>query len=205
RSAPAPAVPRAPAVPSEPAVQAGPGTPPVPAAPSAPVTPSPLAPSGTPPSGTQQVLLSGRLCGAGHANPPELMGCRVCGRTLVGPSRTVPRPLLGRVELSTGESFPLDRSAIIGRRPRASRFSGHEVPQLITVPSPQQDISRSHVELRLEGWHVIAVDLGTTNGTALLREGMDPRRLAPQQGTVLRDLDILDLGDGIRLRLREGA
>src|SRR5690606_25914543 len=168
--------------------------------------PRPLAaPSGQPATASSTpVLLPGLLCPAGHANPPELSRCRTCGQLLAGPVRAVPRPPLGLVEISTGDSFRLDRAAIIGRRPRASRVSGREVPQLITVPSPQQDISRSHLELRPEGWHVVALDLGTTNGTTLLREGTVPRRLSPHHGVMLQDLDVLDLGDGIRLRLREG-
>ena len=97
----------------------------------------------------------------------------------------------------------LDRGTIVGRRPRASRVSGADVPQLITVPSPQQDISRSHLELRLEGWHVVALDLGTTNGTTLHRTGHEPLRLRPREGTLLHDGDLLDLGDGVHLTYRE--
>lgn len=112
------------------------------------------------------------------------------------------RPPLGYVDISTGTRFVLDRSAVIGRRPRASRVSADDVPQLITVPSPQQDISRSHLELRLEGWHVVATDLGTTNGTTLMRPGMEPVRLRSGEGVVLGEGDQLDLGDGIRLMMR---
>lgn len=115
------------------------------------------------------------------------------------------RPLLGDVDISTGGSFSLDRGAIIGRRPRVSRVSGTDVPQLITVPSPQQDISRSHVELLLEGWHVVALDLGTTNGTWLVRAGEEPLRLPPREGALLHDGDVLDLGDGVQLRLRSAV
>lgn len=91
---------------------------------------------------------------------------------------------------------------MIGRRPRASRVSADDVPQLVTVPSPQQDISRSHVELRLEGWHVVATDLGTTNGTTLIRPGTEPVRLRAGEGVVLGEGDQLDLGDGVRLMMR---
>src|SRR5699024_4479669 len=85
------------------------------------------------------------------------------------------------------------------------RVSGHDVPQLITVPSPQQDISRSHLELRLEGWHVVALDMGTTNGTTLLRPGMEPVRLRTREGVVLTVGDQIDLGDGIQLLLKEAV
>ncbi|GAA1490012.1 FHA domain-containing protein [Brachybacterium sacelli] len=175
-----------------------------PATSASPATSAPSASSTGQPTGGA-VTLSGLVCPNGHANSPERSACRACGAPLQGTPRTVARPPLGAIELSTGERVVLDRSAIIGRRPRASRVSVNDVPQLITVPSPQQDISRSHLELRLEGWHVVALDLGTTNGTTLYREGADPLRLRSREGVVLHDGDLLDLGDDVRLRMRERA
>lgn len=149
------------------------------------------------------VALPGLLCAHGHANSPERSACRTCGAPLQGSPRTVARPPLGVVLISGGDRFVLDRTAIIGRRPRASRVSANDVPQLVTVPSPQQDISRSHLELRLEGWHVVALDLGATNGTTLYRVGFEPVRLRPREGVVLHDGDHLDLGDDVHLKFGE--
>lgn len=101
--------------------------------------------------------------------------------------------------VSTGERFGLGRGAVIGRRPRLVRVQGGSVPQLVTVPSPNQDISRSHLELRVEGTHLLAVDLDTTNGTKLLRIGMDPVRLQPGEPAMLVSGDRIDIGDGIEL------
>ncbi|UQN29989.1 FHA domain-containing protein [Brachybacterium kimchii] len=163
---------------------------------------APAQPTGQAPTApAQAVALPGAVCENRHANPPEATVCRWCGARIRGGVRTVARPPLGMIEISTGGRFLLDRSAIIGRRPRASRVSGDDVPQLITVPSPQQDISRSHVALRLEGWHVVAEDLRTTNGTTLLRSGEAPQRLRSGQSPVLSDGDRLDLGDGVVLTL----
>lgn len=158
-------------------------------------------PSSSRPDGVaHEVTLPGLVCAHGHANAPERAVCAVCRLPLQGPVRPVARPALGKVMISTGGGFVLDRSAIIGRRPRASRVSVADMPQLITVPSPQQDVSRSHLELRLEGWHVLATDLGTTNGTTLHRPGADPVRLRPREGVGLGHEDVLDLGDGVLLR-----
>jgi hypothetical protein len=100
--------------------------------------------------------------------------------------------------VSTGDRVTLDRSAVVGRRPRAVRATG-AVPHLVTVPSVEREISSNHVELRVEGSDVIAVDLDTMNGTRLLRVGAEPVRLHPGEPTLLVTGDRLDLGDGIVL------
>ncbi len=100
--------------------------------------------------------------------------------------------------ISTGHRLLLDRSAVVGRRPRAVRATG-VVPHLVTVPSSDRSISSNHVELRVEGADVIAVDLDTMNGTRLLRLGAEPVRLHPGEPTLLVAGDRLDLGDGIVL------
>ncbi len=107
------------------------------------------------------------------------------------------RPASGRVRLSTGQVVELERPVIIGRRPRSPRASGAELPTLIAVDSPQGDISRSHVEIRAEGEHVLVTDLATTNGTVLRRGGQEPVRLHPNEPTMVVTGDTIDLGDGV--------
>lgn len=117
----------------------------------------------------------------------------------------IPAPRYGRLFVTGGAEILLDRGAVIGRKPSAARFTADRMPHLVTVPSPQQDISRSHVEVRCEGENVLAVDLGTTNGTRLLRPGAEPVRLHPQEPTMLVSGDVLDLGDAITVTYREPA
>ncbi|WP_169583055.1 MULTISPECIES: FHA domain-containing protein [Microbacterium] len=112
-------------------------------------------------------------------------------------------PAPGRIRVSTGQVLTLDRTVVIGRRPRSTRVSGTDLPHLVAVDSPQQDISRSHVELRVEGDSIVATDLHTTNGTTLLRTGVDPMRLHPGEGTVVVPGDVIDLGDGITVAIEE--
>ncbi len=112
---------------------------------------------------------------------------------LAGPRSPAP----GRIRLSTGQTLLLDRTVVIGRRPRATRVTGTDLPHLVAVDSPQQDISRSHIELRVEGDSIVATDLRTTNGTTLVRQGGDPVRLHPGEPTVVVPGDVIDLGDGV--------
>ena len=91
------------------------------------------------------------------------------------------------------------------RRPNKLVEALKEDAHLVAVDSPQQDISRSHVELRVEGDSVVATDLNTTNGTTLLRPGVDPMRLHPGEATVVVPGDVIDLGDGITVAIEDIA
>lgn len=113
------------------------------------------------------------------------------------------RPARGRIVLSTGRVIELERPVVIGRRPKSTRTSGADLPTLVAVDSPDQDISRSHVEIRAEGEHVLATDLDTTNGTLLLRGGQDPVRLHPSEPTMVVTGDVLDLGDGVTVTFED--
>jgi hypothetical protein len=120
----------------------------------------------------------GVRCPSGHPNPPAATMCRICGIGLGDADPvSMPRPLLGRLLFSNGTEVQLDRPAIVGRLPKAERVSARELPQLVTVPSPDKDISRNHLEVRIDGWHVLVVDLGSTNGTVVTMPGQPPERL----------------------------
>lgn len=108
-----------------------------------------------------------------------------------------------RLVLSTGQIVTLDRPAVIGRRPRSPRATGATLPHLIAVESPQHDISRSHLEVRPEPDAVVVVDLHATNGSTLLRPGVEPVRLHPGEPTVVVSGDVIDLGDGVTVRFED--
>ena len=153
-------------------------------------------------AGTGPKVLA-RVCPQNHANPPTHSECSTCHQPLPDDAVQVPRPALGRMRVSTGELIDLDQSMIVGRQPSVSRVQGGVMPRLVQVASPSGDISRSHVEVRLEGWHVMLCDLKATNGTVLVREGQSPRRLAQGEMAILLDGDIAELGDDISLRFEE--
>ncbi len=101
------------------------------------------------------------------------------------------------LSVSTGAEVPLDRPVLIGRAPESSRFSAGVQPRLVTVPSPQQDISRTHVEVRAEGGSAVVTDLNSTNGTVLVQPGTPPRRLHAGEGASVPAGTLIDLGDGV--------
>ncbi len=123
------------------------------------------------------------------------------GETVPPPLAPPRPPAPGRVRLSTGEVVALDRTVVVGRRPRSTRVTGTDLPRLVAVDSPQHDISRSHLELRVEGGAIVATDLQTTNGTMLHRAGAAPTRLHPGEPTVVVPDDLLDLGDGVTVTI----
>ena len=108
-----------------------------------------------------------------------------------------------RIILSTGERVAIDRTIVIGRSPRAARVSLDDAPRLVTVSSPQLDISRSHLEVRREPGAVTAVDLRTTNGTMLRRADADPVKLRAGEPTVVVTGDVLDIGDDVTITFED--
>ncbi len=141
-------------------------------------------------------LVLSTLCPSGHVNAPGTTRCGTCGAPIDESSAAQRRrPEIAVAVLTSGERIPLGRGVVIGRRPRSRRVEDGRVPRLVTVDSPSEDISRSHVELRVEDWNLVAIDLSSTNGTLLLREGAAPQRLRPEASTILQLGDRLDLGD----------
>ena len=138
------------------------------------------------------------FCANGHVSPPSATSCRVCG----GPVGTqgpqfVAYPVLAVLRASDGSSAKLDRPVLIGRAPSTDR-SDNRAPRLMTVPSPNHDISRTHLEVAPDGWQIVATDLNSTNGTILVRPGgVDRQQLAPGEPVPVQVGSVIELGDGV--------
>lgn len=138
------------------------------------------------------------LCQNRHANPPNSMSCRVCGSPL---GSRVPQfvagPVLAVLRATDGSTAEVDRPVLIGRAPSPDRSSGRS-PRLMTVPSANHDISRTHVEVAPEGWQIVVTDLNSTNGTVLVRQGVvDRQQLAPGEPVPVQLGSVIELGDGV--------
>ena len=156
------------------------------------------------PSGTGPSVLA-VFCEAGHPNPVHASSCRECDASITSRTGQVQRPVLGILRVSSGATAVLDADVIIGRVPQGTSTTAAQSPHLLAVPSPGKAISKTHCAVRVEGWDMSVEDLGSTNGTFLLRAGEEPRRVPEHQQIFLRLGDIIDIGDGTTLTVEREA
>ena len=145
------------------------------------------------------------FCEAGHPNPVHASSCRECDGTITSRTGQVEQPVLGVLRVSSGATAILDTDVIIGRLPQGTSSTAAQRPRLLAVPSPGKAISKTHCAVRVEGWDMRVEDLGSTNGTFLLRAGEEPRRVPEHQQLLLRAGDIIDIGDGTTLTVEREA
>lgn len=69
------------------------------------------------------------------------------------------------------------------------------------VPSPSSDISRSHLIVAARDWSVVVTDLHSTNGTTVVPVGEQSFVLANGESVQVDPGTVLDLGDGVSLRI----
>lgn len=150
----------------------------------------PASPTAAPIAG---VTVQALVCLSGHANPTHASVCGRCGAALGSQPTIVARPVLGRLVLSTGEVVELDRSAIIGRNPKIEGRLVGELPKVVRLET-FQGLSRSHAMVRLEGWQVLVVDLGSANHTTVTLPGRAPQRLHPDEPVLLAHGSSIDFG-----------
>ncbi|MGN6754415.1 MAG: FHA domain-containing protein, partial [Intrasporangium sp.] len=147
------------------------------------------------------------LCAAGHSSPPHANHCRVCGEP-IPPQEPfeMPRPALGILRLSTGDIVTLDRNVLFGRAPKpVDGLSAEEQPHVVKVPSPERDVSRNHVEVLVEGWHVLIRDLGTTNGTTVALPGETAVRLRANDQQSLEPGSVVSMADEVSFIFEVGS
>ena len=139
-------------------------------------------------------------CPQGHLSPAYAGTCRVCRQPLAAQQPfEVPRPPLGVLRLQNGDTVLLDRGVILGRNPRLPQGWTGEQPHVVKIHDPERDVSSQHLEVRLDFWHVLVRDLGSTNGTVVTLPGAEPVALrahdplAIEPGTRVRLADVFDI------------
>lgn len=143
------------------------------------------------------------------------------GQTTIGPpTDDIARPELGppgrelapavvarpvaKLIFSTGEVVDVDRVILVGRAPEARHFASSDQPLLVTVASPQHEISSTHLEIRpgagADHGMAVVTDMGSTNGTVLVQPGLPAEDLQAGMAVALIPGAILDLGDGVTIQ-----
>jgi hypothetical protein len=142
------------------------------------------------------------ICPAGHVNPPSEALCGRCGAALPPDPVVVPRPVLGVLRLSVGDIISLDRDVVMGRNPKPDfpGTDGEERPHVVRLPSEDSDISRTHLRVTLDGWHVLVTDLNSTNGTLVTLPGREPETLRPGEPMPIKPGTVVTLAYGIDFR-----
>lgn len=150
---------------------------------------------------THEIVLAVR-CAAGHLTAAFVPACRVCaGPVPPQEPERVPRPQLGVIRLPDGDTVPLDRGVVLGRRPAAPPDTA-SWPHLVRVPQDLSYVSRIHLRIELDGWLVLATDLGSRSGTTLRVPGRPPERIRAHQQYVWEPGQVLDLADCFEIELR---
>ncbi len=133
---------------------------------------------------------------AGRLPPPGIPG--------QAPAPDVAARPVARLVFSSGETVEVDRPVLVGRAP-AAQAAASEQARLVTVPSPQQEISSTHLEVRAgsgaDHGSAVVTDLGSTNGTVLVQPGLAPEDLQPGVAVQLLPGAIIDLGDGVTIQV----
>jgi hypothetical protein len=111
-----------------------------------------------------------------------------------------------------GDIVPLDNAVYVGRRPLTPRIRNGEIPTLVSVTSPANEVSGTHLEVRQVGTSIVVTDLQSTNGSRVSMPGGESRTLLGGDAMVVIPGTHVDIGDGnvleivslTRLHHREG-
>lgn len=98
-----------------------------------------------------------------------------------------------RVRFDDGQTFPVDGTVLVGRRPEPR--AGEVVSRLVPLTSADMSVSKTHAQFGpAPDGAVVVMDRGSTNGTTLVRQGVS-RPLAPGRPATLVDGDTVVFGD----------
>jgi len=153
--------------------------------------------------------ISAVTCANGHLNPPIAERCRICD--LVIADNQVPveidQPPVGQLRvLPGGPAVPLRGRVLVGREPRwegrdTNLGDGSNLSDVsfFVVESPGRTISRTHLEVRVTGWTVEAVDVSSSY-TEVTNPGVAPLRLRRGSPAVILPGAAIVLADDVTLR-----
>jgi uncharacterized RDD family membrane protein YckC len=114
-------------------------------------------------------------------------------RTEPSPPDAAAPPVRWQVAFDTGEQFEVRGLTLVGRRPEPR--SGEPVKRLVTLPSDDMSLSKTHAQFQVvPDGALVVMDRGSTNGSILIRAGVTKRLVGGKPAT-LRDGDRVRFGD----------
>ncbi|MFF1634345.1 FHA domain-containing protein [Leifsonia sp. NPDC058248] len=153
-------------------------------------------------AGAEPASAPHELPGAVDIEPPsDTPESRASWATDAEPPATQPDPVVlppGRfaIRVGSGDILALDVPVLIGRRPAPLRVASGAEPRLIAVPSPEHQVSSTHVLIEQSGDAVVITDLRSTNGTTVTPAGGPTARMRPGQSLVVLPGTRVEIGDG---------
>ncbi|WP_431220941.1 FHA domain-containing protein [Leifsonia xyli] len=115
------------------------------------------------------------------------------------PAAAPPAPAEFAVLLSDGRREPLAAPLVVGRAPSVTAVPSLRGARPVTLTSAEDDISRSHVAVAVEGDSVVVTDLHSRNGTLIVLPGTSPQKLRSGEPTTVVLGTVIDLGSGATL------
>nr|WP_246298154.1 FHA domain-containing protein [Leifsonia soli] len=116
-----------------------------------------------------------------------------------------PAPQRFAVLLSDGRREPLSAPVVVGRAPSVSAVPSLRGARPVTLTTAEDDISRSHVAVAVEGDSVVVTDLHSRNGTMIVLPGKTPQKLRSGEPTTVVLGTVIDLGSGATLTVESAG
>jgi hypothetical protein len=116
----------------------------------------------------------GFLCARGHLNDPRTLFCNLCGIRMAertGVFVEGVRPPLGLLVFDNGATVSIDADYLLGREPETDERVRTGTLRPLLIIDESGGVSRHHAEIRLDGWDVLLLDIGSANGTLVAPAG----------------------------------
>ncbi|MEO5536051.1 MAG: FHA domain-containing protein [Pseudolysinimonas sp.] len=119
------------------------------------------------------------------------------------PTVLIHRPT-ATLTFSTGNIIRVGAPAIIGRKP-SHADTDWPGAQLVSIEDPERKVSRIHCAIAWRAGHLVVIDRGSTNGTAVTRGDAQRHLLDIDTPVELFDGDMLHLGTNIDVAIAVAA
>ncbi len=111
-----------------------------------------------------------------------------------------PLPVL---TLPSGTRETLEAPLVLGRAPSVAGVPAGALPRLVPLSGGDQDLSRNHLRVEVQGETVVVTDLHSKNGTIVTLPGAAPVRLRGGEPTPVITGTVIELGGVVTLSIED--